>query len=266
MAPSFEFEAKNVEKAINAASTKLNKSKENLKYEIISYGSTGIFGLVGRKRAKIRVILEENNEQVKKPNNVREKQPQPIVPDKIRSKNEFAIEKIDQNEKKVNPEAVVDELIDPGEKGRRALKRIIDCISNDAEITVAQEPEVINFLISGGDASRLIGKRGQTLEAIQYVLEKIVNKNRENRIRVRVDIEDYIKNKEIKLVEMAEKLADKSKKTGKPVSLGQLNAHDRRIVHIALKADTSVRTQSRGQGFYRKLIIFPKQNKNDTLQ
>jgi len=264
MAPSLEFEATNVEKALTAASTKLKKTKENLKYEIISYGSTGIFGLVGRKKAKIRVTIEEKCGQPKKQTKAIKNQSKKIVTTEIRQKDEIVVDKGDQNTTKVNLEDVVDNLKDHIADGVEALKTIVDYISEDAEIRVNLEKGFIYYQVSGGETSRLIGKRGQTLEAIQYILEKIVNQKLEKRVRVKVDIEDYLKNKEIKLVGMAEKLADKAKKTGKPVSMGQLNAHDRRIVHIALKIDTNVRTQSRGHGFFRKLIIFPKQTKNDT--
>ncbi|RLC33233.1 MAG: hypothetical protein DRH32_01575 [Deltaproteobacteria bacterium] len=266
MAPSLEFEAQNVEKALNAASTKLKKSKENLKYEIISYGSSGIFGLVGRKKAKIRVIVEADKEQPEQRVDVRKKQAETISADESRLKEETIVEEAGQKGREVSPEDAADRFKEPREKGTRALRKIIDCISQDAEIVeikVNQESEVIDYRVSGGESSRLIGKRGQTLEAIQYILEKIVNQKLEKRIRVRVDIEDYLKNKEIKLVGMAEKLARKATKTGRPVSMGQLNSHDRRIVHIALKNNTGVRTQSQGHNFYRKLIIFPKQKKTD---
>jgi spoIIIJ-associated protein len=271
MAPSLEFEARNVEKAINAASKQLKKSKENLKYEIISYGSTGIFGLVGIKKAKIRVTIPENKDKVAPPVNTREKESGTIATDIVSQQKETLTEEIKPNSEGCDVLNVKDvdtpeDIMEAMEEGTIALKKIIGYITQDAEINVDHENEVIGYQVSGGDSSRLIGKRGQTLEAIQYLLEKIVNQKLDKRIRVRVDIEDYLKNKEIKLIGMAEKLAGKAKKTGKPVSMGQLNAHDRRIVHIALKNDTDVRTQSRGQSFYRKLIIFPKNKKNDTPQ
>ncbi len=270
MAPSLEFEAKNVEKAINAACTKLKKSKDDLKYEIISYGSTGIFGLVGIKKAKIRVTIPEKKEKAEQPVKARKKKSEPMAIDNIRQPKEMVVEEIKPgSDTRGDLPKGSDAPEDPMEamkEGAGALKEIIGYISQDAEINVCYENEVIDYQVSGGESSRLIGKRGQTLEAIQYIVEKIVNQKLEKRIRVRVDIEEYLKNKEIKLVGMAEKLAGKAKTTGKPVSMGQLNAHDRRIVHIALKNDTDVRTQSRGQSFYRKLIIFPKDKKNDTPQ
>jgi len=122
------------------------------------------------------------------------------------------------------------------------------------------DPEYILYNISSENSAVLIGKRGQTLDAIQYLVEKIVNRQNDDRIRVDVDIEGYLKNRKTNLDQLAAHLAEKVKLTGKPGSAGQMNAYDRRIVHMALKDDPAVRTQSIGEGLYRKLMIFPKKN------
>jgi spoIIIJ-associated protein len=101
-------------------------------------------------------------------------------------------------------------------------------------------------------------KRGQTLDAIQSIVEKVINKHRENRTRVLVDIEGYLETRKENLEKLAMRLAEKSIRTGKPMSLGEMNAYDRRIVHIALKENPDVQTRSRGEGPLRKLVIFPK--------
>ena len=112
----------------------------------------------------------------------------------------------------------------------------------------------------GGNSAVLIGKRGQTLEAIQYIVEKIVNKNRKGRVSIHIDVEGYLEKRRISLQRLAVKMAEKVKRTGKSVAIGQMNAYDRRIVHIALQDDNTVRTQSKGEGFLKKLIIFPRKN------
>jgi spoIIIJ-associated protein len=144
------------------------------------------------------------------------------------------------------------------EKGLEALQRIIDFITDDAQVSVERNADRVLFDVKGGNAGVLIGRRGQTLESIQYIVEKIVNKNTENRIRVQVDIEGYLEGRRTRLQELAAKLSAKAKRSGKPVTLGQLNSHDRRIVHLSLRDDDAVRTQSQGDGFYRKLVIFPE--------
>jgi spoIIIJ-associated protein len=116
--------------------------------------------------------------------------------------------------------------------------------------------------VAGGNAGVLIGKKGQTLEAIQSLVDKIVNKHNDyhDRIRVQVDVEGYLATRELNLEKLAMRMADKSKKIRKPISLGQMNGYDRRIVHMALKDDQEVQTKSRGEGYIRKLVIFPKVN------
>ena len=121
--------------------------------------------------------------------------------------------------------------------------------------------------VAGGNAGVLIGKKGQTLEAIQSLVDKIVNKhnNHHDKIRVQVDVEGYLKTRKLNLEKLAMRLADKSKRIRKPISLGQMNGYDRRIVHMALKDDPEVETKSRGEGYMRKLVIFPN-NKSPRRQ
>ena len=151
---------------------------------------------------------------------------------------------------------------DPLDLGRSVLQRIIDSITSDASITVEEDSDRILFNVAGGNAAVLIGKRGQTLEAIQSLVKKVVNKhnNNDKRIRVQVDIEGYLETRRVNLERLAERLAEKSKRIRKPISMGQMSAHDRRIIHLALKDDPDVRTKSRGEGYMRKIVIFPQKN------
>jgi spoIIIJ-associated protein len=116
------------------------------------------------------------------------------------------------------------------------------------------------FNVVGGNAGVLIGKRGQNLEAIQYLIDKIVNNKSVKRIRLQIDVEGYVKTRRENLAKLATKLAEKTKKTGKPSTIGQISAQDRRTVHITLKSDKEIRTQSIGDGYYRKLVIFPRKS------
>jgi spoIIIJ-associated protein len=86
----------------------------------------------------------------------------------------------------------------------------------------------------------------------------MINKKSTNRIRVLVDVEGYLDKRKNNLQQIASRMAEKAKRTKKPVTIGQMNSHDRRIVHIHLKDESGVRTQSIGEGYYRKLMIFPK--------
>jgi spoIIIJ-associated protein len=116
--------------------------------------------------------------------------------------------------------------------------------------------------VEGGNSAVLIGRHGQTLEAIQSLIEKVVNKNNHHRIRVRVDVGGYLQNRKKRLIRNAERLAQKCRRTKKPVTAGLLNAHDRRVVHLALKDTPSVRTRSTGDGPLRNLMILPSKSAN----
>ncbi len=257
MAKVIEYESSSVAKAVKKACRELNVAEEELKHDIISYGSTGIFGLVGNKKARIRVTVPK--ESIPEPSIVEEAVPKEAAPKAVEPDGiddapptvlvaEETIESTDQQD-----------LDDgPAELGRDALQRMVDFVTTDATVSVKNSRERIEYNVSGGNTGVLIGKRGQTLEAMQYLVDKIVSKKFEKRFRLQIDVEGYLKNKRENLENMAKRMGEKAKKTGKPISFGQMNAHDRRIVHIALKEDDTVRTQSVGDGFYRKLVIFPK--------
>jgi spoIIIJ-associated protein len=245
MTSYIKFEGKNIEKAVKKACGKLKIDKEKLRYKVISYGSTGIFGLAGRKKAKINVLVPEDKTEKEKPENNKKKN------NKIDNKEDGkAIYENKENEiREINVQT-----------GKDVLQKIIDSITEDAQIEIEEQSQQIVFNVVGGNSALLIGKRGKTLEAIQVVVEKVINKNNEKRTRTIVDIEGYKEKRISYLKSLAKRLADKCKRFGKPMSLGEMNAHDRRIIHITLKSDREVSTRSKGEGVLRKIVIFPKKN------
>jgi len=254
MSPSLEFEGKDIDQAVKKACDALNIPKEKLKYDVISYGSTGIFGLVGAKKAKIRVKAPESLREIK-PETVGKKQPNNIGEgDKLLTESPVRTARALDDFK---PDTCLE---NPVGFGRDVLQHIIDCIATDATISIEQDDDRTLLKVKGGNPALLIGKHGQTLEAIQYLIEKIINKHSKQRIRIQVDVENYLDNRQASLQKLVGRLAKKAKQTGKPVTIGQMNAYDRRIVHLALKDDSGVRTKSIGNGYIKKLMIFPKKN------
>lgn len=245
MTSYIKFEGKNIKKAVKKACGKLKIDKEKLRYKVISYGSTGIFGLAGRKKAKINVLVPEDKTEKEKPENNKQKN------NKIDNKEDGkAIYENKENEiREINVQT-----------GKDVLQKIIDSITEDAQIEIEEQSQQTVFNVVGGNSALLIGKRGKTLEAIQVVVEKVINKNNEKRTRTIVDIEGYKEKRISYLKSLAKRLADKCKRFGKPMSLGEMNAHDRRIIHITLKSDREVSTRSKGEGVLRKIVIFPKKN------
>jgi spoIIIJ-associated protein len=104
----------------------------------------------------------------------------------------------------------------------------------------------------------LIGRKGETLDALEYLINKIVHKGAEDKKRIVLDTENYRSRREESLVNLAHRLADKAKKMGRPVTISPMNAHDRRIIHLALQDDKILRTRSTGTGLYRKVVISPE--------
>ena len=118
--------------------------------------------------------------------------------------------------------------------------------------------------IETDDAGILIGKRGETLNALQYMVNLIVNRNRENRLRIVLDLEGYRDKRDKTLTDLSLRIADKARKSGKSIALEPMNAQERRIIHVALAGSSDIETHSSGTGKYRKVIISLKQNSSST--
>lgn len=291
-----DFEGKSVEKALQQACDEMNVPREKLKYDIISHGSSGIFGLVGTKKALIRVFTEpdtsgdqatseRSEDDVSRkefkstsghPNKntisalVDEAFGEVKAPEKkeVPAKKKALKEVPAKKEVSVKKEAPAKKEA-PKEKkpatseaaitvARELAQKIFDTLSMEVEMTVVNDSDQAWIKVKGAEPGILIGKRGQTLEAMQYLVDKVVNKQCGKGNRVIIDVEGYIESRKAELKELASRLAKKASRTGKPSTMSRMNAHDRRVVHIALKSNRLVRTQSVGEGYYRKLIIFPK--------
>lgn len=270
MKPNLEFVGKNVKVAVQAASDELNIPLSEIQYDIISNGSSGIFGLVGAKKAKIRVhfpasiksavrksVHQEDRIKSFEENDVKSLVDEAFNETPVRPKKR----QLELNEESEQPtEPLIDISSNYVQAGKLALQKIIDLITEGTNVSIEIERGRVLFNIFGGNSGVLIGKKGQNLEAIQYLIDKIVNKNSDKRIRIQVDVEGYLKTRKENLVKLAGRLAEKAKRTGRPSTIGQISAQDRRTVHLTLKSDKEVRTQSIGDGYYRKLVIFPKKN------
>ncbi len=289
-----EFAGKDIDSAIKNACFELNLSKSNLKYDIISTGSSGIFGIVGRKNAKIRVSLPDANARINsdkddngvqsivdeafgvktKPAKPKKDKPKENKPKKPATKpapsaKKPPVEKKEVKEQKKSEEPkkqgtrpedqeIVDVTKESIELGQEAIQKMINLITDDANVSYETDRDRLLLKVTGGNSGILIGRKGQTLEAMQFLADKIVNRKSEARVRVKVDIEGYMEARKTNLIQLAHKMADKAKKTGRPATINQMSGQDRRIIHLALKEDPRVRTQSKGDGYYRRLIILPK--------
>ncbi len=220
---SIETEAKTTEEAIHKACEDLGVSREDLEVEVLSNGSSGFLGL-GVKNARIRATVKEKSAP------------------------------------RISEALPLRAFSDPqvAETARKTLQDILRLLEVETTVDLKEDSERILLNIKGDGSGLLIGRKGQTLDAIEYLINKIVHKDAEDKKRIVVDTENYRLRREESLVQLAQRLAEKAKRMGRPVTISPMSAHDRRIIHLALQDDKTLRTWSTGSGLYRKVIISPE--------
>ncbi|MGA9755999.1 MAG: RNA-binding cell elongation regulator Jag/EloR [Desulfobaccales bacterium] len=144
---------------------------------------------------------------------------------------------------------------------REILEQLLVKMQEPGSVTATQEEDRINLLIETADAGLLIGKQGQTLDALQYLVTKMLAKQTRGKVRIAIDVEAYRARHNEALALLACKYGEKVKRSGKSVTLNPMNPYDRRIVHMALQGDKDVKTVSRGEGLYKKVVISPVRKK-----
>ncbi|NLJ77512.1 MAG: protein jag [Peptococcaceae bacterium] len=147
---------------------------------------------------------------------------------------------------------------DPSKRASGLLKSIFHSIDMDIKINISENERAVFIDLEGNDLGILIGRRGETLDALQYLLNLAANKNQEIRKKIIVDIEGYRGRREKTLQRLALKLADKAKQRGRNVVLEPMSAQERRIIHTTLQGREDIYTFSEGDEPYRKIIISPK--------
>lgn len=137
------------------------------------------------------------------------------------------------------------------------LEQLLVMMQEPAKVSAHQEEDRITLRIETDDEGLLIGKQGQTLDALQYLLTKMLAKKSRRKVRIAIDVEAYRERHNESLSHMARKYGEKVKRSGKSITLNPMNPYDRRIVHLALQGDKDLKTMSRGEGLYKKVIISP---------
>jgi spoIIIJ-associated protein len=140
---------------------------------------------------------------------------------------------------------------------KKLMAGLLERIGVKAEVDVAFEEGDLHLEIKGDQEGILIGRHGRTLDSFQFLINRMVNKRLETPVRIVLDINDYRKRKTENLKRMAIRIGEKVKSKGRPLTIGPFDAHDRRLIHIALKEDPAVRTESLGEGKLKKITIIP---------
>lgn len=134
-------------------------------------------------------------------------------------------------------------------------------LSVTIEMNVNEEEPCLEINLTGDDMGILIGKRGQTLDSLQYLVSLVVNKEREDYLRVKLDTENYRERRKATLESLAKNIAYKVKRTKRPVSLEPMNPYERRVIHSALQSDRYVMTRSEGEEPFRHVVVFLKKDR-----
>jgi spoIIIJ-associated protein len=231
-----EKEARSAEEAIQEICKELGKERDELEFEVIEEKTRGIFGLMGNKRVKVKATL------------------------KTEDRNQKQGEEVQDREKKVRDrggkkqEAGDDALT----YAKTVLERVVGGIIDSATVEGRIEGGTIYLNIKGDGSGLLIGRHGQTLDAIQYIVGRIVGKQLGEKRMVVVDTERYRERRKENLEQLAQRMGEKAKSIGRPVSLPPMSASDRRIVHLALKNDREIETRSEGEGGLKNIKIIPR--------
>lgn len=146
------------------------------------------------------------------------------------------------------------------EKSKAVLTELLGKMGLEAEVAAKEDDERVTLEVKGPETGLVIGKKGQTLDAIQYLVNKITSQGKPEGSGkpVQVDSEGYRDRRAEVLVELANKLAEKVRATGRPVEMDPMSPAERRVVHVTLADQPDLETRSEGEGIYRHLVIFPK--------
>lgn len=268
---SIRVSAKTVDDAITEALIQLGVTSDRLEYEVIEKGSAGFLG-IGMKQAVIEARRkpepkEEKVEEpvVEEPVRVEPKKVEAVQPQKAAAEKEA-----DEPQKAAFEKAVEKEAKEEVKKETKlvevqpqTIKAVEDFLKNtmkamDMEVELKTEIDQDGALcvdMSGEHMGILIGKRGQTLDSLQYLANRVANKHQEGYVRVKLDTENYRARREETLRHLAKNIAHKVKRNRRPVALEPMNPYERRIIHSALQSDPYVMTHSEGEEPFRKVVI-----------
>lgn len=275
---TYEFTGKSVREAIAKACEELNTDVNLLDVDVLEESARGFLGIVGHRDARIRVRRRDIRKEI-----IVAREPEALeaapVPDPIAERvPEFVPETIAEPfpceadepactlcdaDLPDDDEATTSPGVDPSgyvEAAKRVLQDMLARIPVEADVEASTMNEAVYLDIKGDGSGLLIGKKGQTLDALQLLVNKILNKANPpgSRVEIIVDSENYRVRRRETLRETALRTSDKVKRTLKPVSLNPMPAYERRIIHLILADDREVYTKSYGEGAVRRIIVYPR--------
>lgn len=269
-----EFKAKTVDDAITDASVSLGVTSDQLDIEVVEEGTSGILGIFSKDAViRVRIKGEAEKEDFEEAPVVKEK-PAKVKPAKAekpaKAKNSAKAEKNVKAEEPAKEEKAEEAPAESkkggslpentGEILKAFLTEVLEKMEMPSEVKVeiVDEERVININIEGDDSGDIIGKRGQTLDALQYLASIVANKEKGDYYRVKLDTKNYRERRQKTLENLAKNVASKVKKTRRKVVLEPMNPYERRIIHSYLQSDENVTTKSEGEEPNRRVVVYYK--------
>lgn len=262
---TYEATGKNYEEALQNGLNALHATISDVTVETLEEGSKGLFGLFGSKPCKLRLTLHEVEEEVEEDDpladllsSVKVEAPKPVAQPKPQPKPLPPKAPAAPLEKPVVT-MIPDEQIDPASPVGQAqsfLKELTNLMGVDVTVAMGTDAENNIFAQMTGDTlGILIGRRGETLDALQYLTSLRINKGQDHYTRVTLDTENYRAKREDTLIRLANRMANRAVKTGRKVSLEPMNPYERRVIHSALQPNELVDTHSEGEEPKRHIVI-----------
>lgn len=270
--------AKTLDDAITEALIQLGVTSDRLDYIVVEKGSAGFLG-IGMKQAVIKARRKpEEKPEVEPVEEVKAEEPETFIKKEEKKPVRKAEKKHESFKKPVEKEEKPEEKSEPKKEVELAKvepqtietceKFIYDVMNamgmDDVKVTsVVDEEGALAINMEGSNMGILIGKRGQTLDSLQYLTNRVANKMQDGYVRVKLDTEDYRRRRKETLENLAKNIASKVKRTRKTVSLEPMNPYERRIIHSALQSDPAVSTHSEGEEPYRRVVVTLVRNRNN---
>lgn len=243
-----KFSGKNVEEALTNASVTFGVTSDKIEYEVVEKGSSGIFGFAS-KDAVINAKIKKENKEPKVKESIKEEK---------NIKKEEVSEILNESKAKKSPKKIDEDTI---EEIKELATNFITGVCEKMNIEVSikffydEVNNSLNIELSGNDMGTLIGKRGGTLDSLQYLTNLVINRKIKEFIHITIDTEKYRERRKKTLENLAKNVAFKVKRTKKPVSLESMNSYERRVIHSALSNDPVVTTHSEGEDPYRHVVV-----------
>ena len=250
-----EFTAKNLDDAITEACEELMVTSDRLEYEVVSSGSAGFLGINAKPAViKARIKEEKPVEKETVEAEVKEETKQVSKKDDFKKKEAASESKAETVEKKKTSDINGDDLV---QKANDFLKDVFAAMNMEVVVNSKfnAEDNILDVELSGAEMGVLIGKRGQTLDSLQYLISLVVNKEYSEYIHVKVDTENYRERRKATLENLAKNISYKVRKSRHSVALEPMNPYERRIIHSALQGDRFVTTHSEGEEPFRRVVV-----------